>query len=512
MIRGTYGYPVLSAAACRQMDAAAEAYGIPTAVLMENAGRAVAVVASELSTEPMFVAVGSGNNGGDALVAARILQERRRRVVVGASRTLEELDGLVALNARRFLDAGGVIQPLDEVNWAEATLIVDGLLGTGVSGAPQGAIAAAIDAINASGVPVVSIDIPSGLFSDSCAHSSVAIRAAITVSLACYKHALIHFPAAEWAGEVILADIGCPAAAYPSADTEVLAALFVRDTLPQWKTDTNKGARGALVVVAGSRGMTGAPAMACNAAVNSGAGLVFLACPEPLAPVMERKLTEAMVRTVPSSGKARFTRESVEAVIELALKGKAVVVGPGMSQNEDTADFLSEVLPRLAVPALLDADALNIISVRGLLPPSNSVLTPHPGEMARLLGISIADVQADRVGSARAAAMKYDCVVVLKGAHTVVAAPGQPVVVNTVSHNVLATAGSGDVLSGVIGALLAQGLPPMHAALAGVRWHGTMGVLAASKVGGTAGAATMIKYLPQAREEILTTDEIEVLV
>lgn len=511
-MRGTYGFPVLTADQSRQMDAAAEKCGIPTAALMENAGRAVADVASEVADDGVFVAAGSGNNGGDALVAARILLGRRRRVVVGLSKPVDQLDGLAALNARRFLDAGGAIHPLAQVNWAEPDLVVDGLLGTGVSGPPRGAIAAAIDAINASGVPVVSIDIPSGLPADSSSEPALAVRAVVTVSLGSYKPALVHFPAAEWAGEIVLADIGFPVATYPTADSEVLSSLFVRDTLPQWNTDTNKGARGALVVIAGSRGMTGAPAMSCNAAVNAGAGLVFLACPEPLTPVMERKLTEAMVRAVPSNGKPRFTLESINAVLELASKAKAVVVGPGLSQSEDTGEFVEQLLPRLNVPVLLDADALNIIAATGVKPPRGAVLTPHPGEMARLMGVSIPEVQAARVDMARAAAERFDCTVVLKGAHTVVAAPGEPVVVNTVSHNVLATAGSGDVLSGIIGTLLAQGLPPMHAALAGVRWHGTMGVLAASKLGGTVGAATMIKYLPQAREEILLFDENEVLV
>lgn len=506
-----YGYPVFSAAESRQMDAEAERYGLPTAVLMENAGRAVSNAVCRISARAVCVVAGSGNNGGDALVAARILHARGAKVSVVLSKPKTELTGLAALNARRCADDGVPVSD-SETTLSTHDIIVDGLLGTGLSGAPRGKAAELIGAINAAGCPVVSIDVPSGVDSDSTSAPDLAVRATTTVTLGCYKPCLVHYPAAEYAGQVVLADIGFPPKAYPTASQTVLSAGYVRDALPQWSLDTHKGKRGALLVIAGSRGMTGAPAMACNAAVNAGAGLVYLACPDPLVPVMEKKLTEAMVRPVPSCGRPRFTAESLDAVLQLMQSADAAVLGPGLSQGEGVAGFVEALLARVDKPILIDADALNIISSLGLTPPPNSVLTPHPGEMARLLGNTIAEVQGDRVSAVSAATDRFDAVVVLKGAHSLISGPGRPVVVNTISSNVLATGGSGDVLSGVIGALLAQGLPPMDAALCGVRWHGTMGVLAASRLGGTVGAATMLKLLPRAREEILTTNEVEVLV
>ncbi|HEY3413438.1 MAG TPA: NAD(P)H-hydrate dehydratase [Armatimonadota bacterium] len=493
------------------MDAESERYGIPTALLMENAGRAVADAVCRSAPRSVCVVAGGGNNGGDALVAARMLYARGCKVGVVLSKPLSDLRGLAALNARRCADDGVTLEASAE-SISAYDIIIDGLLGTGIAGAPRGRTAELIQVINASGRPVISIDVPSGIDSDATTAPELAVRATTTVTIGCYKPALVHFPAAENAGQVLLADIGFPPLSFLAADSSVLSGGYVRERVPQWPKDAHKGRRGALLVVAGSRGMTGAPAMSCNAAVNAGAGLVYLACPDPLVPVMERKLTEAMARPVPSSGRPRFSPESIDPVLDLLKAAKAVVLGPGLSQGEGVPEFVAGFLARVGKPTLIDADALNILASLGLTPPPNSVLTPHPGEMARLLGTTVAEVQDDRVSAVRSAARAFNATVVLKGAHTLVCGPDGHVVVNTVSSNVLATGGSGDVLSGVIGALLSQGLSPMDAALVGVRWHGTMGVLAASRLGGTVGAATMLKLLPRAREEMLTTHEAEVLV
>jgi NAD(P)H-hydrate epimerase len=503
-----YGYPILTAAQCRAMDAAvADDYGLPLAVLMENAGRAVAEAALRMGGRRIYLAVGHGNNGGDALVAARLLHAAGREVVAALIQPRESLNGLAALNAQRFADAGGCMVPSGAVDWRMADLIIDGLLGTGIAGPAREPAATVISAINDAGAPVLAIDVPSGMDADSGAAPELAVRADETVTLGAYKPALVHYPAASWAGTVRLADIGTPESMYPAVDAQVLDHRFVRGILPRWPLDSNKGKRGALLVIAGSRGMLGAAALSSQAATHAGAGLVYLAAPETLVPVYESKLTDQIIRPVPDGGEACFTPAAVEAALGLMEKADAVVVGPGLSHMDSVADFITALLPQITKPLLLDADALNIIAARSLKVPSHAVMTPHPGEMARLLETGIPEVQADRFASARRAADRFGCAIVLKGAHTVVAAPGRPEVVNLVSDPVLATAGTGDVLSGIIGALLAQGLDPFDAALAGVRWHGTTGLIAASKMGGTLGASDLLSILPRAREELLADNQ-----
>lgn len=513
MLSLRYGYPILTAAQTRALDVSVEReYGLPLAVLMENAGRAVASAVEERGPARVTAAVGAGNNGGDALVAARLLKDRGHCVKAALTRSGDALEGLAALAWRRYVDAGGETVDASGVDWEACDVIIDGLLGTGLRGSPRPGVAAVIDAINRSRADVIAVDVPSGLDSDSASAPDCAVRADVTVALGCYKPCHIHFPAAEWAGAVCLADIGVPPGLLPSQAPVVLSAAAVRSLLPRWGRETHKGARGRVAVVAGSRGMCGAAAMTCVAAANSGAGLVYLANPEGLTPVFEVKLTETVLHPVPDIGAQRYTPESLDGVLATLAAADAVVVGPGIGQDSRTAAFLQGLLPRLASPAVIDADALNIIAACGLAVPPDAVLTPHPGEMSRLLGITIDDVQADRLATALRAAAKFGCVVLLKGAHTVVAAPDGRAAVNTVSAPVLATAGSGDVLSGVVVSLLGQGVEPFEAALVGARWHGTAGVLAASKWGGTLGATEFLRWLSPAREEMLDDVDEEILV
>lgn len=512
MKRERYGYPVLTAGQVRALDAAAEGeYGLPLAVLMESAGRAVADAALRLGGRRVYVAVGHGNNGGDALVAARLLHQAGKEVVAALLQPRESLKGLAALNARRLADAGGCTAPAGSLDWGAADLIVDGILGTGIHGTAREPAATVIAAINEAGAPVLSIDVPSGVDADSGAEPETAVRATETLALGAYKPALVHYPAAQWAGRVRLANIGIPASLYPRPTAQVLDAEFVRDVLPRWPNDSNKGRRGAVLVVAGSRGMLGAACLSAMSATHAGAGLVSLAAPRTLVPVFETKLTDQIIRPVPDGGAGRFTPEAVDAVLDLMEKADAVVLGPGLSHEEPTADFVAALLPRVSKPLLVDADGLNIVAARGLTLPPHAVMTPHPGEMARLLGCDIPEVQRDRLSAARRAAERFGCAVALKGAHTVLAAPHEPRVVNLVSNPVLTTAGTGDVLSGVIGALLAQGLEPFEAALAGVRWHGTMGALAASERGGTLGASELISILPRAREALFEHSKTDIV-
>jgi len=504
-----YGFPILDSSACRTMDAAVEAQtGLPLAVLMENAGRAVANASMEFDTHRVLVAAGSGNNGGDGFVTARILLARGVNVEVACVRPVDELSGPAQMNARRFLDEGGRVIPVKAANWSAASLIIDAFLGTGFSGPVRPPVNGIISSINAVSAPVLSIDVPSGLASDDCAEPECAVKADMTIALGCYKPSLVHYPACGYAGEVRLADIGFPATVYPEPGEAVLSSAFVRSVLPRWSGDSHKGKRGRLLVVAGSRGMLGAAALACEAATRAGAGLVYLACPEPLAPVFEAKLTNQVIRPVASDDLPYFTPASVDPICDMLASVDAVAIGPGISLNGESIDFTKALLPDIETPCVIDADGLNAIA-EGAVPPANSVLTPHPGEMSRLLRTSVDEIQNNRPASARKAAALYSAVVALKGAHTVVAGTQEPAVVNLASDASLATAGSGDILTGIIGALLAQGLTPFEAALAGVRWHGTAGVLAASTMGATPGATDILTLLGDAREEILNDDEME---
>lgn len=513
MKRERTGYPVHSAEQSRAMDVAVEhEYGLPVAVLMENAGRAVADAAGRMGGRSIVVAAGPGSNGGDALVAARMLLGRRSRVCAMTTRPWESLTGLAGLAARRFADAGGEIHPPDSALFSSADLIVDGLLGTGLEGPVREPIATLIAGINAARCPTLSVDVPSGVRSDTGDEPEIAVAATRTVTFGAYKPALVHYPAAYRAGTVELADIGFPPSLYPRPRMIVLCSGFAREIMPVFQNDTHKGRRGTLMVAAGSRTMPGAAALVCRAATLAGAGLVSLACPDALTPIYGARLWDQILRPLPDGGTGHLGATALEVAFAARDEAAAVVFGPGISTLSDVAAFAEGFVPGTEVPLLLDADALNLLAERRFDVPPSSVLTPHPGEMARLLRCEVADVQADRRAAALEASDAFGCVVLLKGAHTVVAAPGEVPVVNLISDPVLATAGSGDVLSGVIGALLAQGVPPFDAALVGVRWHGTAGMLAASNRGETMGASDIAEWLPRAREEILNYEANDVVV
>lgn len=511
-----YGFFVLTSAQTRAMDASVESeYGLPLAVLMENAGRAVADRAMTHQPGRVLVAVGPGNNGGDAMVAARLLHTRGIDVMVVLSKSMDQLRNLSLLAARRFVDVGGNVRSFDGMDlddWRSADLIIDGLLGTGVTDPVRDPLDNMIWLINMSGVPVLSIDVPSGIASDRSSLPETAVRATETVTLGCWKPALVHYPAAEWAGQVILADIGFPAPVYPEPRAIVLQNSYVRCAILVTTGETHKGKRGTLAVIAGSQGMMGAAVLACQSAMRAGAGLVYLCCPESLAYVYASKLTEPILRPAPDGGKPYFTLDALDSVMRTVEISDAVVLGPGLGQDPETVDFLKALLPRIQKPLVFDADALNIAASHRLRPPAHTVMTPHPGEMARLLDQTVPEVQEDRFATVENAVKQFGCAVILKGAHSVIAAPDEPLVVNTRSHSSLATAGSGDLLSGILGALLSQSYSPFEAAVLGVRWHGTCGVLAASDIGETVGATQLLDYVSKARKEMLERDETEFLV
>lgn len=530
-----------------------EEIGIPAEALMESAGYRVALATWELLGMPVppspgsvpvgrttrsqpriVVLCGRGNNGGDGFVAARYLTEwgARVRVYTVAESRSRSGDGRggsrrpsdrVAARQLEILRKLGMDVPavtaadLSKVklNLAMADAVVDALLGTGFRGEPEGLIASLIDAINEAGAPVVAVDIPSGV--NSAGGPVVrAVRAHVTVTFGLPKLGTILYPGADYCGRLQVVDIGFPRRiADDGADLWLLNARDVREWLPARPADSHKGTYGHVLVVAGSPGMTGAGQLAVRGAHRAGAGLVTWAVPRSLQASLAPASPETM--TVPWPEDAADGTPSLENWLEnLTARGvNGAVVGPGLGQNGSTALFVRTLLARLSVPAVVDADGLNILAgwegaeeLRRRDGAAPWILTPHPGEMARLSGRSRDEILAAPVAVARTVAARYRAVVVLKGARTVVAEPGGRAWINATGNPVLATGGTGDVLAGAIGALLAQGCAPWQAAAAGVYLHGVAADLAARELG-DAGALTreIADRLPRARLAVLEETE-----
>jgi NAD(P)H-hydrate epimerase len=428
------------------------------------------------------IVCGKGNNGGDGLAAARLLRAQGHDVDVLSTAPLGDLRGDARANLERLpgdppRDFEG--RPLDG-----AGVVVDALLGTGFSGVPREPVAAAIAAINAQDAPVVACDVPSGVDAATGEVAGGAVRAHLTATFHGPKIGLHVAPGARHAGYVSVIEIGIPRGA-PTARSAGLIADRVLELVPSRPRYGSKFTSGTVVIAGGSRGLTGAPTMAALAAMRTGAGYVQLAVPGSTEMVFEVKLTESMTVSLPEDDGSHVP-EGVHEVERLAGRAGAVVLGPGLGRADGALAFAREVARAVSTPLLIDADGLNAHAgelelLRGRS--AATVLTPHAGELARLLGTDSKDVEAHRLDCARAAAERADAVVVLKGDDTIVARPGGPVAVSRGASPALATAGTGDVLSGVIGAYLAKGLGPFEAAAAGVLTHARAGRRAAERKG-----------------------------
>jgi len=486
---------LVGSAEMREIDRAAiEGFGIPSLTLMDRAGRAVAEAALELAApKGRFVIVcGAGNNGGDGYVAARLLRGAGRDTRVLALAPPEKLSP-DARAVREQAERAGV--PIDEAGELAAVdagvgdVVVDALLGTGLSRAPEGALAGAIARIETArvaGARVLAVDVPSGLSADTGRPLGACVRADRTVTFGFQKRGLVLHPGAAQAGEVIVADIGIPAEAARRVPVgcELLSEIEARLLVPPRAPDAHKGDAGRLLVVAGSAGKTGAAHLALTGALRGGAGLVTLAARPDVLPFALAGRPEAMSAAL--AGKGPLARADLQALLALAEDADAIALGPGIPRGKETAELLRAFLSRAKKPAVVDADGLNALAeapaaIAELGVPL--VLTPHPGEMARLCGIGIDDVQADRIGVAMGRAKAWDVTVVLKGARTVVADPAGPPAVVPTGNAGLATGGTGDVLAGLCGALLAGGLPPPAAGRAAAWVHGRAGDLAAQRFG-----------------------------
>ena len=476
--------PLYEAGEMRAADTwAIEEQGVASLDLMERAGLGLARVTAAAAREgPARIVVGKGNNGGDGLVAARLLREEGREVDVLAAGPLDQLGGDARENLERL--PGEAPEPFSAGRLEGSGVVVDALLGTGFEGEPREPVGGAIAAINDQDAPVVACDVPSGVNASNGEVEGEAVRAEVTATFHASKIGLHVAPGSLHAGQVEVVEIGI-ARGSPEPGAAGLIADPVLDLYPHRARSGTKFQSGVVVVVGGSMGLTGAPAMAALAAARGGAGYVQVAVPGPVQPAMDMRLLEQMSRGLPDDDGAH-TSEGVEVVEEMAERAGAIVLGPGIGRSDGALEFAREVARAVRAPLLIDADGLNahaerLESLRGREAPT--VLTPHAGELSRLLGTDSEDVERHRLARVREAAELSGAVVLLKGDDTLVAPPGGPVAVSPGGSPALATAGTGDVLSGLIGALLAKGLEAFEAACLGALAHVRAGRAAAESHG-----------------------------
>ena len=492
---------IVTADEMKALDRAAiEDYGISGLVLMENAGRQVVDlihrVLGEVRGRVVTIFTGKGNNGGDGYVIARHLLNMGAEVKVLSLVNTGEVTGDAAVNLEIWRKIGQKVYIVfqgDGINIVRLALmntdfIVDAIYGTGFKGKMPEKTGRIIELLNSSGKPIVAVDIPSGLEADTGRINGPCINAHYTVTFGLPKLGLFLEPGTDFAGEITVADISLPGVLVEKTAPQrhLITEENVKMWLPRRPSPAHKGTFGRVLVVAGSKGMTGAASLTGEAALRSGAGLVTVAVPETIHNIMEEKMTEVMTAPLPDTGKGSLSREALQHILSLLENMDVLAIGPGLSQAPEVITLVRELIPLLKIPCVLDADALNALAgdagiLKKLQAPA--VITPHPGEMARLMGVSPKAIQEDRIENALKAAAAWNVVTLLKGSRTVVAAPDGTVYINPTGNPGMATGGSGDVLTGIIAALIAQGLKPVRAAAAGAYLHGLAGDLAAKEKG-----------------------------
>jgi len=485
---------VVTAMQMAELDRAAiERYGIPSLVLMENAGRScveriLRILQDRVGVpEEATVAVvcGRGNNGGDGMVIARHLQNRGVYVEVFLLAPEEDLspDARKQYEILKEMDVERrVVRDTEGVEdlrhfLEEVHLCVDAILGTGLSSPLEGIVREVVEAINLSMATVFAVDIPSGIDSTTGRILGEAIRADYTGTFGLLKLGQVLLPGSIHCGETDVYDIGIPSKAVFDAEikTEALEERVVKSMFSIRPPDFHKGDAGRVFIVGGSPGLTGAPCLAGQAAMRMGAGLITVVVPESVRPIVESKLLEVMSAGIPDGGSGTFRKDSVPALLEQVARADFLVIGPGLGMYEGAAEFIAELIPRIRVPFLIDADGLNALAgqvkvLRSAKAPC--IVTPHPGEMSRLTGESIEAIEASRIGSALHFAEEEGVTVILKGARTVIATPKGDLFINTTGNPYMASGGMGDALSGIVAALASQGLSPTDASCAGAFLHG----------------------------------------
>lgn len=500
---------------------AIEEWGIAGPVLMENAGRAVVdAIEKELrgvKKQRFLVVCGKGNNGGDGFVITRHLLNRGAEVNCILLGKIDDLKGDALTNAQILFNAAYKILEVstpEELSRLSAltcrvSVIIDALFGTGLSSPPQGIFAKAIQLINESGNYVVSVDIPSGIDADTGAVLGPAIRADLTVTMGLPKYGLLLYPGKAFVGKLIVADIGIPYQLLKErTNTFLIDEEFVRQNLPRRPADGHKGSFGSCLLLCGSRGYSGACILAGMAAVRSGAGLVHLGYPKGISQVIESCAIEPVKHPLPETDSETLSPSALPLILELLSKVDSVALGPGISTHPETKKLLLELLPKLEKPTVIDADGLNNLAgaieiLKEVKAPL--ILTPHPGELSRLTGKSPPEINTNRITTAREFALNHKCFLVLKGAPTVITTPDGQAFVNPTGNSGLASGGTGDVLTGLIAGLLAQGASPINAALLGTFLHGLAGDIGAEELTEySLAAGDLLNYLPKALAKILS--------
>jgi hydroxyethylthiazole kinase-like uncharacterized protein yjeF len=506
---------VALAAEMRSIDKrAADDYSMATIILMENAGISIAAAAMEMlkgrcASSRVCVVCGRGNNGGDGMVAARHLFNRGVAVCVYLVGNLSAMKGEARSNAEVVMRLGiSLTEVQDEAGLNElrhnllgCRLAVDALLGTGFNGMAGGLTLEVIRLLNSTGGAVLSVDVPSGLNADNGKPLPEAVKAARTVTLALPKPGLLVYPGIEYAGVLTVADISIPRDLLVSNDlkTNILTEAEAAAMLPFRSPQTYKNAEGMVLAIGGARGMTGAISLTGMAALRGGAGMARLAVPAQQQPVVAAYHRELMVSPVDGTSHGCIAPSALPGLAGILNEANVIAVGPGMTRHDEALEFVRQLLRQYKGPVVIDADALYALSPSGLKTESEAVITPHPGEMAHLLDSSAAEVQKDRFGAVARAAEIYGAVTVLKGAGTLIAHPDGRLFINTTGNSGMATAGAGDVLTGLIAALIAQGMVLYDAAVLGAYLHGLAGDLAAADKGkNSLVAGDIIDYLPAA--------------
>lgn len=503
-------------------------FGIPGLVLMENAGLQVVQLIQKLRPDRnrsrVAIFCGRGNNGGDGFVIARHLRRLGYRVMIWALDQVSAYQGDAAVNYHILLRQGEAVfqmkenNPLEFIRNLEADdLAVDALLGTGLQRPVSGPLAEIIAALNSSAAEIVSVDIPSGVSAGTGEVLGAAVQAHYTVTFALPKRGLLLFPGAAHTGRLIVADIGIPAELTAAAELRenLVTGHFVQACLPPKLLDGHKGTYGRVLILAGSPGMTGAAALAGEAALRGGAGLVYVGTAEELRPVLEAKLKEVIVWGFPGDGRGNLTAEGSGEILQSAHTCQVLALGPGLQPTPETLHLFKDLCGEISVPLVVDAGGLGALALEpqflkqaGRKAPL--ILTPHPGEMSWLVGGSVTGVQQQRWALAAEQAREWQAVVVLKGAHTVIALPGGELYINPTGNPLLSTAGTGDLLTGLIAALAAQGLEVAKAAICGAYLHG----LAADLLQAHSGprgfkAGDVLDFIPAAFNKVIELPSVE---
>ena len=511
----------------RQIEEDCTRIGISVSVLMENAGRAVAEevrkILGTIDQQRILILIGPGNNGGDGLVAARYLHDWGAKVSLYLFSQRPADDANFKLIQERGITCAEITQDenmgkLNEILLTTDT-VIDALFGTGKSRSLRDTFLQALSTVGIAkkkrpGLRIIALDLPSGLDADTGAVDPACLYADYTITLGFPKPGLFNSPGKERVGKLTVVDIGIPSHLAKRAHSELLTSDWARSVLPRRPLEANKGTFGKVLVVAGSINYIGAAYLACSGAIRVGAGLVTLATPASLQPILASKLTEVTYLPLPESHRGIVSPGAAKLIHRQLNQYDVLLLGCGLGQSRPAIRFVGATLLREDVtllPLVLDADALNTLAKIPnwwLQLPNEAILTPHPGEMARLVGVSVEEVQQDRQEMAKRVSLDWKKTVVLKGAYTVIANPEGQCRISPVANPGLASAGTGDVLSGAIAGLVAQGLSLFDAASLGVYLHAEAGEMVRAKLGDTGMIATdLLPALPQVIKQLKETNQ-----